>query len=136
MPQERVQVGEREDAETEGRVDHVVLVVLGQRPGLEHVAAARVDQSLCALNTFCTSRRLPELCGPKRRRPPMSMSPMLSRVATNTGSGCEVLAWTFWPIRVRLKPTRLMLTVFGDTMRRYSPVKNWLREMKLRGNCG
>ena len=26
-----------------------------------------------------------------------------------------------------------MLTVFGDRMRRYSAVKNWLREMKLRG---
>ncbi len=66
----------------------------------------------------------------------MSMSPMLSRVATKTGSGCDVLAWTFWPIRVRLKPMRLVLTVFGDTMCWYSVVKNWFREMKLRGNCG
>ena len=36
-------------------------------------------------------------------------------------------------MRVRLKPTRLVLTVFGDTIRRYSAVKNWFREMKLRG---
>ena len=53
-----------------------------------------------------------------------------------TGNGVEVLAWTFWPIRVRLKPPRTVLRVFGDRIRRYSAVKNWLREMKFLGNCG
>ncbi len=57
----------------------------------------------------------------------MSMSPRLSRVAMNVGSGVEVLASTFWPIRVRLKPIRDVLSVPADRMRRYSPVKNWLR---------
>ena len=53
-----------------------------------------------------------------------------------TGSGVDVLACTFWPMRVRLKPPRAVFSVFGDRIRRYSAVKNWLREMKFRGNCG
>ena len=62
----------------------------------------------------------------------MSMSPMLSRPwHERPAAAVEVLAWTFWPMRVRLKPSATVFSVFGESTWRYSPVKNWLRERKF-----
>ncbi len=39
-------------------------------------------------------------------------------------------------MRVRLKPTRMSCSVFGEIACRYSPVKNWFFDRNVRGNCG
>ena len=98
--------------------------MLGQRARLDHVPAARVHEIGLTLKTFWVSAGC-RLCGPNRRSPPMSMSPMLSRVAMKTGSAVEVLAWTFWPMRVRLKPPRWCSIVLRQDLRGTSAVKNW-----------
>ena len=61
----------------------------------------------------------------------MSMSPMVDRPGTKGDTACDVLASTFCPIRVRLKLRRAVLSVDVERTSRYSPVKNWLREMKV-----
>ena len=66
----------------------------------------------------------------------MSMSPVIARPGTNGWSGWVVLASTFWPMRVRLKPIRVVFKVADESTWRCSPVKNWLRDRNSRGNCG
>jgi hypothetical protein len=68
--------------------------------------------------------------------PPTSIPPMNGRPGTNGCTGCVVFDSTCCPIRVRLKPKRKVLTVRSDALCRYSAVKNWFRDRKLRGNCG
>ena len=102
--------------EAERRVDHVVLVVLDQPAGLDPCLPAAVGPDRPQTpNTFCTSRRFAELCGPNRCSPPMSMSPIMPRPGTNGGSGWDVFASTFCPTRVRLKPSRAMFNVRSDS---------------------
>ena len=43
---------------------------------------------------------------------------------------------TFCPMCVRPKPKRKVLSVVGESVCRYSAVRNWLRERNERGNCG
>ena len=93
-------------------------------------------RSSCRLNTFCTSRRLAELWGPKRFSPPMSMSPVGGAAGHERRERLRVFAWTFWPIRVRLKPIGVVFSVRDESTSRCSPVKNWLRDRNSRGNCG
>jgi hypothetical protein len=64
------------------------------------------------------------------------MSPSDSRPGTKGWRGCEVLASTSWPIRVREYPKRNVARVWLETLRRYSAVRNWFFEMKVRGNWG
>ena len=122
--------------EAERRVDHVVLVVLGQRAGLEHVPAARVDE--IALRAEHVLHQ-PQVAGALRPEAPQAADVDVAHAVARgdedrqrrRGVGLDVLA----DARAA-EADAAVLTVFGDRMRRYSAVKNWLREMKLRGNCG
>jgi len=54
----------------------------------------------------------------------MSMAPSMGRPGTKTGSGCDVLASTVWPMLVRLCPNRAVCTVAFVSTFRYSMVVN------------
>ena len=66
----------------------------------------------------------------------MSMSPMNGRPGTNGCTGCVVFACTSCPMRVRLQPARSVASTRAENARRYSPVRNWFVDWKVRGNCG
>ncbi len=66
----------------------------------------------------------------------MSMSPMNGRPGTNGWTGCVVFASTACSMRVRLQPPRSVASTCDEKARRYSAVRNWFVDSKVRGNCG
>ncbi len=81
-------------------------------------------RSYWPLVTFWRSWTSAEACVPNRGNPPMSIEPVSGRPGTKTGSGCDVLASTVCPIRVRLYPNRAVCTVAFVSTLRYSTVVN------------